>query len=98
MACAINIAAGGYEVRELVIAARCVLLDWSGCQRYWHTRGIPTELSVSQLLRVIERWHRRARLGTRRCRSARPYRYKSRAGRATYCNVVISRVVSVTPR
>lgn len=53
VACVLNLLAGGYEMRALNIPAQCVLLDYCGCQRHWHPRGIPTQINPSELWRVI---------------------------------------------
>jgi hypothetical protein len=53
VACALNIAPGGYEMRELGIPAQCVVLDYSGCAKHWHPTGMPTDLDDRQLLAVV---------------------------------------------
>jgi len=53
VACALNIAVGGYEMRDLEIPSQCVLLDCPGCKKHWHPQGISTDLNDGQLLRVL---------------------------------------------
>ncbi len=53
VACALNIVPGGYGMRELRIPSQCVLLDYSGCRRHWHPRGIPTDISDARLLGLL---------------------------------------------
>jgi hypothetical protein len=53
VACALNIVPGGYEMRELRIPSQCVLLDYCGCRKHWHPRGIATDLDDRKLLQVV---------------------------------------------
>jgi hypothetical protein len=52
VACVLNIAVGGYQMRELGIPSQCVLLDYCGCKKHWHKYGITTNLNVGRLMEV----------------------------------------------
>jgi hypothetical protein len=53
-ACLPHLVPGGYEMRELGLAAQCVPLDFCGCRKHWHPEGIPTNLNESRLLDVVD--------------------------------------------
>lgn len=53
VACLLNIVIGGYQMRELNIPSQCVLLDYCGCKKHWHQKGIITDLNEHRLLKVI---------------------------------------------
>lgn len=53
VSCALTNAPGGLETRSLGVPAQGVLLDYCGCSYHWHATGIPTDLNVRQLLRVM---------------------------------------------
>ena len=53
VSCALTNAAGGWETRRLGIPAQGVLLDYCGCSYHWHKEGLPTDINVGQLLRVL---------------------------------------------
>ena len=55
VACLLNIAPGGYEMRELEIPSQCVLLDWCGCSKHWHPQGVPTDLNDRRLVTIVGR-------------------------------------------
>lgn len=52
VACVLNIAVGGYQMRELGIPSQCVLLDYCGCKKHWHKYGVATNLNVGRLMDV----------------------------------------------
>jgi hypothetical protein len=51
--CVLNLLAGGYEMRRLNIPSQCVYLNYSGCRKHWHDKGIPTNLQLSQLHKIL---------------------------------------------
>ena len=53
VACLLNILPGGYEMRARGIASQCVPLDYPGCQRHWHSQGIPTCLNENRLVQIV---------------------------------------------
>ena len=53
VACALNILAGGYEMRARNIPSQCVLLDHPGCHRHWCRVAIPTEINEQRLVRIV---------------------------------------------
>ncbi|HEX2935712.1 MAG TPA: DUF116 domain-containing protein [Bacteroidales bacterium] len=53
VACVLNLITGGYEMKRLNIASQCVFLDYCGCKKHWHDKGVPTSINISQLNKVI---------------------------------------------
>lgn len=53
VSCVLTNAAGGWETRRLGIPAQGLLLDYCGCRYHWHKQGIPTDINLNQLLRVL---------------------------------------------
>ena len=53
VACPLHLVTGGYEMRALGLEAQCVLLQYSGCQRHWDPKGVPTRLDRGRLLEVV---------------------------------------------
>lgn len=53
VACILNLISGGWMLREKDIPAQCVLLDYCGCKKHWHGEGIPTEINISQLKKIL---------------------------------------------
>jgi hypothetical protein len=53
VSCVLTNVTGGWETRALNIPAQGVLLDYCGCSWHWHEKGIPTDVNVGQLLRVL---------------------------------------------
>lgn len=53
VACVLNLISGGWLLDSLGISAQCVLLDYCGCKNHWSREGIPTEINVEQLKRVL---------------------------------------------
>jgi hypothetical protein len=54
ISCVLTNASGGWETRDLGIPTQGVLLDYCGCRYHWHKEGIPTDINVIQLLRVLD--------------------------------------------
>ncbi|MDF2626641.1 MAG: hypothetical protein K0R39_472 [Symbiobacteriaceae bacterium] len=53
VACVTNLVAGGWKAQALGLPAQCVLLDYAGCRNHWDDEGIPTEINIGQLKRVL---------------------------------------------
>ncbi len=53
ISCALTNVSGGWQTKDLGIPAQGVLLDYCGCRYHWHKQGIPTDINVGQLLRVL---------------------------------------------
>lgn len=53
VACVLNLLLGGYEMIGLGIPSQCVYLDFCGCKKHWHSKGVPTSLNIGQLKRVL---------------------------------------------
>jgi len=53
VSCVLTNVTGGWETRALGIPAQGVLLDYCGCSWHWHEEGIPTDINVGHLLRVL---------------------------------------------
>jgi hypothetical protein len=53
VSCPVTNVTGGWETKNLGIPAQGVLLDYCGCHWHWHPEGIPTDININQLLRVI---------------------------------------------
>ncbi len=52
-ACVTTLVEGGWELKRYDVPAQCVLLDYSGCKKHWHCKGISTELNVHELKRIL---------------------------------------------
>ncbi|HEY3366097.1 MAG TPA: DUF116 domain-containing protein [Symbiobacteriaceae bacterium] len=53
VACVTNLVAGGWKAEALGLPAQCVLLDYAGCRGHWDADGIPTEINLRQLRRIL---------------------------------------------
>jgi uncharacterized protein len=55
VACALNLLAGGYELKKLNIPAQCIYLDYSGCKKHWHPTDSqqPTSIQMNRLLELV---------------------------------------------
>jgi len=53
VACVLNLISGGWLLDSMDIPAQCVFLDYCGCKNHWSREGIPTEINVEQLKRVL---------------------------------------------
>ena len=53
IACPLNIAVGGYEMRELNIPSQCVMLDYCGCRKHWDTMGFATDVNDNQIVAIV---------------------------------------------
>ncbi|MEN6316237.1 MAG: DUF116 domain-containing protein [Clostridiaceae bacterium] len=54
IACVLNLISGGWLLDGMDIPAQCVMLDYCGCKRHWNREGMPTQINVRQLERVLE--------------------------------------------
>jgi uncharacterized protein len=55
VACALNLIEGGYELQRLNVPAQCVYLNYSGCKKHWHATGIPTNIEIGKLQKVVQK-------------------------------------------
>lgn len=53
VACILNLVSGGWMMRNMGIPVQCVLLDFCGCKNHWSREGIPTDINVWQLERIL---------------------------------------------
>ncbi len=53
-ACVTTLVEGGWELKRYDIPAQCVLLDYCGCQKHWHSTGIPTKFNMSEFRRILD--------------------------------------------
>jgi hypothetical protein len=55
VACALNLLAGGYELKKKNIPAQCVYLDYSGCKKHWHLKDEhqPTSIQIKRLVELV---------------------------------------------
>lgn len=53
VACVLNLISGGWLLDSMDVPAQCVFLDYCGCKNHWSREGIPTEINVEQLKRVL---------------------------------------------
>ena len=54
VSCPLTNAPGGWEMKRLGVPAQGLLLDYCGCSYHWHKDGIPTDINVQQLLRLLD--------------------------------------------
>jgi hypothetical protein len=52
-ACVTTLVEGGWELKRYDVPAQCVLLNYSGCQKHWHAKGVATALNVRELKRRL---------------------------------------------
>lgn len=53
VACLTTLVGGGWELKRLGVPAQCVLLNYCGCKKHWDAKGIPTELDVPEMKRIL---------------------------------------------
>lgn len=53
VACVLNLLLGGYEMLNLGIPSQCVFLNQCGCRKHWDSQGMPTTISIDQLMEII---------------------------------------------
>ena len=54
VSCPLTNVTGGWETKDMGLPAQGVLLDYCGCPWHWYREGIPTDINLYQLLRVLE--------------------------------------------
>lgn len=54
-ACVLNLLGGGYEMKQLGIPSQCVYLNYSGCKKHWNKIGVPTEINIDQVPRLLNK-------------------------------------------
>ncbi|OGN75749.1 MAG: hypothetical protein A2X25_02890 [Chloroflexi bacterium GWB2_49_20] len=54
VSCPLTNASGGWEIKSLGVPAQGLLLDYCGCSYHWHKVGIPTDINLNQLLRLMD--------------------------------------------
>lgn len=52
-ACVTTLVEGGWELKRYGVPAQCVLLDYSGCKKHWHPEGVPTDLNIHEMKRIL---------------------------------------------
>jgi hypothetical protein len=52
-ACVTTLVEGGWELKRYNVPAQCVLLDYCGCRKHWHSIGFPTAFNMKELNRRI---------------------------------------------
>lgn len=53
VACLLNLLSGGWKARRLNLVPQCVILDYCGCKKHWHDKGIITDINLTQLKKVL---------------------------------------------
>ncbi len=53
IACVLNLISGGLMLKEADIPAQCVLLDYCGCKKHWHSEGFPTDININYLKNIL---------------------------------------------
>ena len=53
VACVTTLVEGGWELKRYDVCAQCMLLDYSGCKKHWHRDGVPTEINIRELKRIL---------------------------------------------
>jgi uncharacterized protein len=53
VACLTTLVGGGWELKRHGVPAQCVLLNYCGCKKHWDPKGIPTELDMQEMKRVL---------------------------------------------
>jgi hypothetical protein len=54
-ACVLNLLGGGYEMKQLGIPSQCVYLNNSGCKKHWNKTGVPTEINIDRVSKLLTR-------------------------------------------
>lgn len=52
-ACVTTLVEGGWELKRYNVPAQCVLLDYCGCKKHWHSVGFPTAFNMKELKRRV---------------------------------------------
>ena len=59
-ACVTTLVEGGWELKRYDAPAQCVMLEYSGCRKHWHSTGVPTSLNMRELKRILQNMSRPA--------------------------------------
>lgn len=54
VACVLNLVSGGLMLNDMDIPAQCVLLEYCGCKNHWSREGIPTEININRLVKLLD--------------------------------------------
>ena len=54
-ACMTTLVEGGLELKRYGVQAQCVPLEFSGCKKHWHTKGVETEINRHELKRILDK-------------------------------------------
>lgn len=54
IACVLNLISGGLLLNDNGIPAQCVLLDYCGCKQHWNREGLPTEINMDRLKKILD--------------------------------------------
>ena len=54
VSCPLTNAQGGLEMIHMGVPAQGLPLDYCGCSYHWHKDGIPTDLNIRELMRLLE--------------------------------------------
>lgn len=54
VACLLNLISGGFKARSLNLVPQCVILDYCGCKKHWHRKGITTDINMKQLKKIFQ--------------------------------------------
>lgn len=53
VACVLNLISGGWLLKDMNIPAQCVLLDYCGCKKHWHDKGVSTCININKLEKIL---------------------------------------------
>lgn len=53
IACVLNLISGGYKAKSLGFEPQCVLLDYCGCKKHWHEKGLQTCINLEGLRKIL---------------------------------------------
>ncbi len=53
VACVLNLISGGYKAKSLGFHPQCVVLDYCGCKKHWHDKGVVTRINIGRLMRIL---------------------------------------------
>ncbi len=54
IACAMNLFTGGWEAMNAKVPAQCVFLNYPGCQKHWHPKGVVTDINLDRLETIMK--------------------------------------------
>ncbi len=53
VACLLNLISGGWKAKSMGFHPQCVILNFCGCRKHWHEKGIPTSIDIKQLFYML---------------------------------------------